>query len=512
MKNYECLRCAAALFAVFACSGSPPVDAPVGSRASELANAQKDKNRDFPDVVEVLNSGYCSGTLIGCRQILTAAHCVCEPLPAGSDSGVADATTCTLPVTVRFGKAAKGTTTRDGDATVHPWYRMVKTNGIVTSNRGDLAVIKLRSSAPDWAQVRIDPGGTRGGLGTLLGTAPPAGGQEVTLVGYGARSASTTRKEPNGRCTKFTQDHVRRWGTTVVGSEPSIFPGFFYIEKRSDDSNSPLVLPGDSGGPAFLGDEIVGVASMDSCVAQWPIATQATIAGFGWYTTLDTIDEVKSETLHDWVSRQLTDCSGEITCADGMKNGEETGVDCGGPTCPRCPGSEVAKGSDDIGSSPEFEDTAYTNADNGHTLQWAMYLHVQPDADGVACGLDFPLIRRSLDDQFTVRVYIDPQNFGASGFVDLNATKIPAQWGGQWTRFQLSPCVALSQGEDIRFFFQDAVSPFNTWPAGAGIAQARLETPDSIQYQQQSYDLSQNYNQYIDDSHQAGFRIVYQAP
>jgi metallopeptidase family M12-like protein/type IX secretion system substrate protein len=33
----------------------------------------------------------------------------------------------------------------------------------------------------------------------------------------------------------------------------------------------------------------------------------------------------------------LSSCGGGPTCYDGVQNGEETGVDCGGPSCPACP-------------------------------------------------------------------------------------------------------------------------------------------------------------------------------
>ncbi|MEL6141401.1 MAG: T9SS type A sorting domain-containing protein, partial [Bacteroidota bacterium] len=41
------------------------------------------------------------------------------------------------------------------------------------------------------------------------------------------------------------------------------------------------------------------------------------------------------------------DCPACPTCTDGIQNGQETGVDCGGPDCPACPsgGSEVILGS-----------------------------------------------------------------------------------------------------------------------------------------------------------------------
>jgi hypothetical protein len=39
------------------------------------------------------------------------------------------------------------------------------------------------------------------------------------------------------------------------------------------------------------------------------------------------------------------------TCTDGLKNGSETGVDCGGGTCPRCLNGDNCASRNDCGSS-----------------------------------------------------------------------------------------------------------------------------------------------------------------
>jgi hypothetical protein len=39
------------------------------------------------------------------------------------------------------------------------------------------------------------------------------------------------------------------------------------------------------------------------------------------------------------------------SCADGVKNGNETGVDCGGPDCPRCANGQTCESRDDCRSA-----------------------------------------------------------------------------------------------------------------------------------------------------------------
>jgi hypothetical protein len=48
---------------------------------------------------------------------------------------------------------------------------------------------------------------------------------------------------------------------------------------------------------------------------------------------------------------QLTRVCLQPTCTDAVKNGQETGPDCGGPTCGKCPGGEACKVNADCASN-----------------------------------------------------------------------------------------------------------------------------------------------------------------
>jgi hypothetical protein len=165
-------------------------------------------------------------------------------------------------------------------------------------------------------------------------------------------------------------------------------------------------------------------------------------------------------------------------------------------------------GQEDLGSGPTFEDTAFVRPQDGHPLQFLMHLHITSENAGLACALDFPIIRRTSAESFSVRVSISNQS-GPLASSDLPASTIPASWDGTWTHFSFSPCVPLQVGTDLAFHFQDATPPHNTWPLGAGLRQARLAGGDPAQFQQQLYDLAANYNAYLDNSHQMGYRIHY---
>jgi hypothetical protein len=348
MFKLNIASCVALAVGFAACSPSPREDA-TGSSVAELANADKDVQGHFPYVVEVIGTKACTGTVIGCRHVLTAAHCFCESVSVGDNKSVADPTTCALSARVRFQQTSRSQRMPlKGVAVIHPSYREERDGeGNVVTNQSDLAVVKLEGKAPDWA--RNGPG---------LAKVRPDNGASITMVGYGALNASARRGDPVRQCVSFRHDDKRRWGTARVGDEPSIFPGFFYIEKASDDPDSSLLLEGDSGGPA-LQNEIVGVASIGHCTAQRP-ARQATIAGFSWYTVLDVVDGLTKRTHYSWISNQISDCSGEVSCSDGLKNGDEAGVDCGGTTCTPCCSPIEACGNgidDDCDGAVDCEDT-----------------------------------------------------------------------------------------------------------------------------------------------------------
>lgn len=90
--------------------------------------------------------------------------------------------------------------------------------------------------------------------------------------------------------------------------------------------------------------------------------------------------------------------TGGPTCTDGIQNGQETGVDCGGPTCPTCPpvtcnGTDVTL-SITLDNYPEETSWTLTN-DGGATIESGGTYGSQ--ADGSTLTIDFCLV----DDCYT---------------------------------------------------------------------------------------------------------------
>lgn len=200
-------------------------------------------SQDFPSTGALLYSGRrrvnannaalrCSGTLIGCRTFLTAAHCVSD-----------DADASHYQVFLQHGGIYPV-----ASVTYHPGY-----NG--KSGR-DVAIVRLGASVDgidptpinsthDLGAIGVGLGGTIVGFGQTYGS-----GNDYGIKRYGAVETSdcdtrATHGEGN--------DKLVCWDFAA----PVGFPG--------TDSNT---CDGDSGGPLFIdfgaGDEVAGVTSAGS--------------------------------------------------------------------------------------------------------------------------------------------------------------------------------------------------------------------------------------------------------
>lgn len=87
------------------CSNRPPQDDVPEEAQSPLANGSIDRRDDYANVAEITwGDTFCSGTLVGCRHVLTAAHCVCGLNSTDSGTLVRTAEACGqhIPVSVQF--------------------------------------------------------------------------------------------------------------------------------------------------------------------------------------------------------------------------------------------------------------------------------------------------------------------------------------------------------------------------------------------------------------------------
>lgn len=95
------------------------------------------------------------------------------------------------------------------------------------------------------------------------------------------------------------------------------------------------------------------------------------------------------------------DAAGAGSCKDGIKNGQETDVDCGGPTCPTCGLGKICLGATDCQSADCVNNVcASPSGEMGAGGDMAMSMGGDLAGQvGIACTFDDP---SSLFDDCTV--------------------------------------------------------------------------------------------------------------
>jgi hypothetical protein len=166
-----------------------------------------DETDDFPSVGIVGDrfGGFCSGTLIAERWVLTAAHCAVGLSHSAGRFTLGDDTFATSRVIV------------------HPDYNPSEFG---TNRANDIALFQLNQTVPD---VTPSP----------IFRDVPQVGDILTLVGYGAGGTGNS-------------GHDGSFGTLRVGTTPIDRVTRTLIRWRFDNNSESNTAPGDSGGPAFL--------------------------------------------------------------------------------------------------------------------------------------------------------------------------------------------------------------------------------------------------------------------
>ena len=162
-----------------------------------------------PNVAVSSSAGHCSGTLINLSMVLTAWHCF-----KGSTTG-----------TIRWGNTT--------------WKNGKKVAISTVEHENDLALIHLNEDIP-FDEVEYPS----------LGTADPKVGDTVQFFGFGVDdSGSVSPVLRTGSATVITP-----WGNGLGDA----FGGPAWTIQNNGNGN---IADGDSGGGAYLGGKLVGVAS-----------------------------------------------------------------------------------------------------------------------------------------------------------------------------------------------------------------------------------------------------------
>jgi secreted trypsin-like serine protease len=247
----------------------------VGANAIPAAVA---RGAGFDGVVQLFhpNNTTCTGTLMTTgRHILTAAHCVADgsgTILPGNHSLTFEMPTGDITITVPFDASVQAIASNpgfDGD----------------TGNGNDVALMVL----PDQDNLTVPNRQMIAPLGAErfgLFTANTEVGQNFTVVGYGRTGTGTTGNQMGTGGTKRLG--MNRWDSsqtqTTLGNAPQsstmpadgtalaydfdngmaandAFGAGYGINDLGLGANEACQAPGDSGGPAFLGNLISGIVS-----------------------------------------------------------------------------------------------------------------------------------------------------------------------------------------------------------------------------------------------------------
>lgn len=176
--------------------------------------------------------GACSGTLIGCRTFLTAAHCVCPD--DTRDAAGCEAEGKTDPATLQV-FLQQGGLFHVARTAINPDYRF--------ATHGDVAVVTLAEPVTGIAPSAINT------------TRSPDIGTAGTIVGFGTTASGRGSTDDSG---------IKREGTVTTAQCPADLPNDTHVcwEFRGTGANG---CEGDSGGPLLVdfgaGPVIAGVTS-----------------------------------------------------------------------------------------------------------------------------------------------------------------------------------------------------------------------------------------------------------
>ncbi|WP_437336134.1 trypsin-like serine protease [Sorangium sp. So ce394] len=318
----------------------------IGAADDALIGGRPALESEYPSTV--LGPG-CTAAKVGPRHFLTAAHCVDDEYNAavspsyGPGGSYWVSATNTPPIWPYVELTIEQTY-------IHPQW-LADCAAALAGGATDCAVNVLNPGhTPDLALVVVNELSPTIPAAVVDG-APVAVGDPVVATGYGC-------EDPSGsggglfklqELTASASSILNHPGSYVSGQDIIDVAAAYVLTPGYASSTSYASLcPGDSGGPLYRQSStslvVVGVNAYYTFPSGWPGPAPSQT---NWHTRLDTSARYPVTSWLQSLGVSVINGGTAPTCTDGVQNGTETDVDCGG-TC----AADCANG-----------DTCSTNAD-----------------------------------------------------------------------------------------------------------------------------------------------------
>ncbi|CAN90920.1 putative exported peptidase / protease [Sorangium cellulosum So ce56] len=303
----------------------------IGAADDALIGGQPALESQYPSTV--LGPG-CTAAKVGPRHFLTAAHCVDDEYAATVAAG--------------YGPGGSYLVSADNTPPISPYVNLTIQQTYIHPKWLEVCAAALAGGATDCGVNVLNPGYAPDLAvvvvnelsptipAAVVDGAPVAVGDPVVATGYGCENpggggGGLFKLQDLSAAPASILDHAGSYvsGTAIndVAAAYVLTPGY------ASSTTYASLCPGDSGGPLYRQSAtdlvVVGVNAYYTFPSGWsgPAPSQT-----NWHTRLDTAARYPVTTWLQGLGVSVINGGAAPTCTDGVKNGTETDVDCGG-TC-----------------------------------------------------------------------------------------------------------------------------------------------------------------------------------